>query len=110
MSAIKVNNLSYNFNQNSDNVLNKVNLNIDKGSRCLLVGANGGQDDNIVNKLLRYLYTLLINLAGKSTLLKILAGKRLVEGDIKVFDKDVFKQSIPVRLTESTSYKYLLIV
>lgn len=42
MSAIKVNNLSYNFNESSDTVLNKVNLNVDKGSRCLLVGANGG--------------------------------------------------------------------
>jgi CCR4-NOT complex subunit CAF16 len=50
-------------------ILKNLNLSLPSGSRCLLVGANG---------------------AGKSTLLQLLAGKRLVNGDIYVLGKRAF--------------------
>ncbi|TIB75697.1 hypothetical protein E3Q23_02238 [Wallemia mellicola] len=70
--AISVRDLNFSFNQIDDNALKNINLDIEQGSRCLLVGANGEK-------------------AGKSTLLRILAGKRLTKGYVKVYDRDVFK-------------------
>ncbi|POY71109.1 hypothetical protein BMF94_5866 [Rhodotorula taiwanensis] len=55
-------------------VLEKVTLNLPKGSRCLLVGSNG---------------------AGKSTLLQILAGKRLTRSNAQVLGQNVFFQTPP---------------
>ncbi len=48
------------------------NLHLKRGSRCLLIGANG---------------------AGKSTLLRLLAGKKLCDSKVRVFGKDVFRDS-----------------
>ncbi|TIB57116.1 hypothetical protein E3P79_03217 [Wallemia ichthyophaga] len=68
--AISVRNLSFSFNQADETALKNLSMDIEQGSRCLLVGANG---------------------AGKSTLLRILAGKRLTKGHVQVYGKDVFQ-------------------
>ncbi|ORX41753.1 P-loop containing nucleoside triphosphate hydrolase protein [Piromyces finnis] len=65
--AIEVKNL--NFGYGNENILENVNLSLKPGSRCLLVGANG---------------------IGKSTLLRILAGKRLTKNNVKVLGEDPF--------------------
>ncbi|ORX77091.1 P-loop containing nucleoside triphosphate hydrolase protein [Anaeromyces robustus] len=65
--AIEVNNL--NFGYGDKNILENVTLKLKPGSRCLLVGANG---------------------IGKSTLLRILAGKRLTKNNVKVLGEDPF--------------------
>lgn len=41
-AAISVRDLNFSFNQLDDNALKNINLDIAQGSRCLLVGANGG--------------------------------------------------------------------
>ncbi|GES92196.1 glutamate-rich WD repeat containing [Rhizophagus clarus] len=68
---------SLNFTFGESPVLDNVNLKLQKGARCLLVGANG---------------------AGKSTLLTILAGKRMVQDKVLVFGMDAFKDS-PLGIT-----------
>lgn len=40
--AISVRNLSFSFNQADETALKNLSMNIEQGSRCLLVGANGG--------------------------------------------------------------------
>lgn len=50
-------------------IIDHLDLRLDAGNRCILVGANG---------------------AGKTTLLRILAGKRMIPGQIKVLGKDAF--------------------
>lgn len=46
--------------------------------------------------------------AGKSTLLQILAGKRLIKSsDVRVFSKDVFRDSPPVCLIYVCVYVFL---
>ena len=67
--AISVKGLDFSFGGPS--VLSSVNLELTPGSRCLLVGANG---------------------AGKSTLLRILAGKTLTRGDVRVLGKRAFDE------------------
>ncbi|CAD6578075.1 MAG: CCR4-NOT regulatory complex component [Tremellales sp. Tagirdzhanova-0007] len=62
--------LTFSFDKDSDKVLEDVDLQLEPGDRCLLVGANG---------------------AGKSTLLRILAGKRLTKTrSCKILGQDVF--------------------
>ncbi|TIC12429.1 P-loop containing nucleoside triphosphate hydrolase protein [Wallemia mellicola] len=46
--AISVRDLNFSFNQIDDNALKNINLDIEQGSRCLLVGANGGEAMNPV--------------------------------------------------------------
>lgn len=50
-------------------IIDHLDLQLNAGNRCILVGANG---------------------AGKTTLLRILAGKRMVPGEIKVLGQDAF--------------------
>jgi CCR4-NOT complex subunit CAF16 len=50
-------------------IIEHLDLQLNAGNRCILVGANG---------------------AGKTTLLRILAGKRMIPGAIKVLGKDAF--------------------
>lgn len=50
-------------------IIDHLDLQLDAGNRCILVGANG---------------------AGKTTLLRILAGKRMIHGAIKVLGQDAF--------------------
>ena len=77
-AAVSCDRLSYSHRSTYDDsqvslALKEINLILPKGSRTLLIGANG---------------------AGKSTLLQILAGKRLIkEGDVRMFGKDVFRES-----------------
>ncbi|TIA89355.1 hypothetical protein E3P99_02095 [Wallemia hederae] len=69
-AAISVRDLSFSFNQADETALKNLSMDVEAGSRCLLVGANG---------------------AGKSTLLRILAGKRLTKGHVQVHGRDVFQ-------------------
>ncbi|PWZ00115.1 hypothetical protein BCV70DRAFT_200274 [Testicularia cyperi] len=70
--AVEVTDLTFTFNPAIPPALERCNLHLRKGSRCLLIGANG---------------------AGKSTLLRLLAGKKLCDSRVRVFDKDVFRDS-----------------
>jgi len=80
-SAIKVNGLSFCYDGFTTPVLTNVLLNLPPGSRTLLVGANG---------------------AGKTTVLRLLAGKHLVDdGMIRVLGKAAFA------MNESTGVSYL---
>ncbi|KAI8925321.1 P-loop containing nucleoside triphosphate hydrolase protein [Entophlyctis helioformis] len=67
--AVEVNALNFDFGGPA--ILTDVTLHLKRGSRCLLVGANG---------------------AGKSTLLRILAGKSLSKGDVKVLGRRAFDE------------------
>ncbi|XAO25819.1 hypothetical protein I312_104649 [Cryptococcus bacillisporus CA1280] len=68
--AIDCQSLTYSWKEGDDPVLENVNLELQKGDRCLLLGANG---------------------AGKSTLLRILAGKRLTKTrTCRILGQDVF--------------------
>lgn len=70
--AVEVANLTFTFNPAIPPALEACNLRLQRGSRCLLIGANG---------------------AGKSTLLRLLAGKKLCDSKVRVFGKDVFRDS-----------------
>ncbi|TKY84749.1 hypothetical protein EX895_005829 [Sporisorium graminicola] len=70
--AVEVSNLTFSFNPDIPPSLERCNLHLKRGSRCLLIGANG---------------------AGKSTLLRLLAGKKLCDSKVRVFGKDVFRDS-----------------
>ncbi|KAF7591973.1 CCR4-NOT regulatory complex component [Aspergillus hancockii] len=71
--SIQVKNLSYKF-QDGSSGLTDVSLDLPAGSRTLLIGANG---------------------AGKTTILRLLAGKRLAPSDtITVGSKDPFKEGL----------------
>lgn len=64
-----------NFDYGGPPILQNLNLRLERGQRCLLVGANG---------------------AGKTTLLRILAGKRKVPGNVNVLGKNAFLDAPPV--------------
>lgn len=66
---------SLSFDYGGPPILKNLSLRLQKGQRCILVGANG---------------------AGKTTLLKILAGKRKVPGRVSVLGKDAFLDAPPV--------------
>lgn len=70
--AVEVSDLTFTFNPAIPPSLQHCNLHLKRGSRCLLIGANG---------------------AGKSTLLRLLAGKKLCDSKVRVFGKDVFRDS-----------------
>lgn len=60
-NAIEVSNLTFAYDTNPEKtILHDLNLTLESGSRCLLIGANG---------------------SGKSTLLRILAGRHLTKPD-----------------------------
>ncbi|KAJ3382812.1 CCR4-NOT regulatory complex component [Lobulomyces angularis] len=69
-NAIEVKDLNFSFG--AEPVLQDFSLTLPKGSRCLLTGANG---------------------AGKSTILRILAGKRLARGNLLVLGVDPFNET-----------------
>ncbi|KAI9475695.1 MAG: P-loop containing nucleoside triphosphate hydrolase protein [Benjaminiella poitrasii] len=62
------------FSYGGPPIIDHMDLQLDAGNRCILVGANG---------------------AGKTTLLRILAGKRMVKGDIKVLGRNAFLDAPP---------------
>ncbi|POW13126.1 hypothetical protein PSHT_07869 [Puccinia striiformis] len=101
--AVEVSDLNFRFNPECTDVLRDVNLVLERGSRCLLIGANGA------GKLIS-LVIFTVNgaqrpdfmkpspfkncghlpTAGKSTLLQILAGKRMTKSKAKALGEDVF--------------------
>jgi CCR4-NOT complex subunit CAF16 len=84
-AAVHVANL--NFSYGGPPILSNVNLELPKGSRCLLVGCNG---------------------VGKSTLLRILAGKRMVSNcKVLVLGKDAYRETSP-NLTYLGAGKFLI--
>lgn len=73
--AIEVNNLSFAYDSNPDKrILHDLDLKLETGSRCLLIGANG---------------------SGKSTLLRILGGRHLTKPDnaVRVLGLNAFRDT-----------------
>lgn len=82
LAAIDCQNLSFAFAEGQKPVLDGISLDLKRGDRCLLVGANGGELTVAQKKLTS---------AGKSTFLRILAGKRLTKTrNCKILGQDVF--------------------
>ncbi|KAI7947202.1 hypothetical protein MJO28_009110 [Puccinia striiformis f. sp. tritici] len=79
--AVEVSDLNFRFNPECTDVLREVNLVLERGSRCLLIGANGA------GKLISL---VIFTVNGKSTLLQILAGKRMTKSKAKALGEDVF--------------------
>eukprot|EP00158_Paraphelidium_tribonemae_P006422 Partr_v1_DN27811_c1_g1_i1_m23135 putative (ABC) transporter len=69
-AAISVKNLSFSYG--GPQILSDLTLELPYGSRCLLVGCNG---------------------VGKSSLLRILAGKRMVKVPVSVLGRDAYTQT-----------------
>lgn len=69
--VVNVDGLSFSYS-GGRTVLRNVIMTLERGSRCLLVGANG---------------------TGKSTLLRILAGKHLVKGKVESLGRNAFMQT-----------------
>jgi len=77
MYAITVRDLTFRWPGDGRLALSDLTLDIERGARCLLVGANG---------------------AGKSTLLEVLAGRHMVsEGAVHVLGRDAFADTSLVR-------------
>eukprot|EP00560_Eucampia_antarctica_P009598 CAMPEP_0197827216 /NCGR_PEP_ID=MMETSP1437-20131217/4045_1 /TAXON_ID=49252 ORGANISM="Eucampia antarctica, Strain CCMP1452" /NCGR_SAMPLE_ID=MMETSP1437 /ASSEMBLY_ACC=CAM_ASM_001096 /LENGTH=352 /DNA_ID=CAMNT_0043427977 /DNA_START=118 /DNA_END=1176 /DNA_ORIENTATION=+ len=73
--SIEVNDLTFTYDsRKGKRILKNLNLNLETGSRCLLIGANG---------------------SGKSTLLRILAGRHLSspDGNVKVLGLNAFRDT-----------------
>lgn len=86
--AIDCQDLTFAFAEGQDPVLNNVNIQLKRGDRCLLLGANGGELGILA----------VLTPAGKSTLLRILAGKRLTKTrNCKILGQDVFMNPPGVR-------------
>jgi CCR4-NOT complex subunit CAF16 len=88
-SLVSIKNLTFIPQGTIEPALENVSLSLPKGSRTLLIGANGG----LAVFLRPDKSSLTRNIAGKSTLLQILAGKKLVKGaDVTIKGLDVFHQ------------------
>ena len=80
---LKLENIRKSFPQISDPVLKDINLNIDKGEYCIILGSNG---------------------SGKSTLLKIISGEyQLDSGKILLDGLNITKQPIHHRAKHISS-------
>ena len=99
---ISITNLTYTHREGASPSLSDVNIHLPKGSRTILVGANGGKHIIAINKGVAMLTTcgcirdFSRLAAGKSTLLQILAGKRLISSpgtDVSIKGRDVFRQT-----------------
>jgi len=91
--SISVVNLTYYHKSSVLPALVDINLSLPPGSRTILIGANGGQAMPCFS-----LERTDIASAGKSTLLHILAGKKLVTAPgahINVMGRDVFRDFPP---------------
>lgn len=88
MSLVSVNHLTFIPQGACEPALDNVSLSLPKGSRTLLIGANGGQSLPLSLSIKN-----ITSPAGKSTLLQILAGKKLIKGaDVTINGLDVFYQ------------------
>ena len=90
MSLVSVKNLTFVPQGALEPALENISLSLPKGSRTLLIGANGGQFlfPSRSKKIITDSKT-----AGKSTLLQILAGKKLIKGaEVTINGLDVFYQ------------------
>ena len=93
-TEIFVQNLTYFHDPSGLPTLSNINISLPKGSRTLLIGANGGVHSISVIDV--SVYQPSFSSAGKSTLLQILAGKRLVVSEgarILIKGCDVFRNS-----------------
>ncbi|KAG6884710.1 hypothetical protein C0993_008778 [Termitomyces sp. T159_Od127] len=89
--AISVSHLTYRHQPGTDLSLHDVALSLPRGSRTIIVGANGGMLGHFARPFPQPRFS-----AGKSTLLQILAGKRLVStqgAHIFIQGHDVFRDS-----------------
>ena len=94
---IDVERLTYNHTHSAPPSLSNVFIKLPKGSRTILVGANGGELGFLLFQR-AHSATYRSLAAGKSTLLQILAGKRLIlsEGThVNIKGRDVFRNSPP---------------
>jgi ABC-type multidrug transport system ATPase subunit len=73
------------FSYGGPPIIDHLDLKLNAGNRCILVGANG---------------------AGKTTLLRILAGKRMIPGQVKVLGKDAFVDAPQVKKKKSVIKHY----
>lgn len=74
-TPIVCDNFSFRYDMEGDNILNDLCLNLEPGSRCLLVGSNG---------------------AGKTTLLNVLGGKHMHnESAVKILGQAAFSNTHP---------------
>lgn len=93
-SEIYVNDLTFSHKPSDPRVeasLLNISLALPKGSRTILVGANGGKYTVRGRECFAKIASII--LAGKSTLLQILAGKRLISNaEVQIKGKDVFRQ------------------
>lgn len=91
---ININNLSFSYNKNDCNVLNQVNLSIDKGTITVLLGLNG---------------------CGKTTLIKLLAGllkstsgsieySGLKLADLKIYERSKIFSYVPQKTYIADDY------
>ena len=91
MSLVSVKDLTFTPQGALEPALDNVSLSLPKGSRTLLVGANGGRSPFLSQA--RANISSPCGTAGKSTLLQILAGKKLIKGaDVTIKGLDVFYQ------------------
>ena len=95
ITEITVQNLTYHHDPSAPASLSDIDIDLPKGSRTLLIGANGGV---CFARPDQRKYSVDTSLAGKSTLLQILAGKKLVASEgarILIKGRDVFRDSPP---------------
>jgi CCR4-NOT complex subunit CAF16 len=84
--AVYVRNLTFGYG--GANILENLALSLPHGARCLLVGLNGAGSTFLIVSLTRDLET---------TLLRILAGKRLTKGDVYVLGRQAYHDTPQVR-------------
>jgi CCR4-NOT complex subunit CAF16 len=90
-AVIDIENLTFFFPGTPEPSLTDVTIRLPRGSRTVLVGANGGAHRCLIDRR----DVLIDHTAGKSTLLQILAGKRLTPAGASVLikDCDVFRNT-----------------
>lgn len=90
MSLVSVKGLTFIPQGACEPALDDISLSLPKGSRTLLIGANGGRSHSLS---LKKKHSSPLKPAGKSSLLQILAGKKLIKGaDVTIKGLDVFYQ------------------
>ena len=97
---ISIDHLTYTHREGDSPSLSNVTIHLPKGPRTILVGANGGEHTPQLGDSFKFRtgaeHISVIKLAGKSTLLQILAGKRLISSpgvDVRIKGRDVFRQT-----------------